>query len=163
MPCSVQYVPRHTDGTLEHIDGMLGRTERQEINHRRSIEEEKGKKQKRKRRRGGEVPRAALAATPPGGRPRAIAAHAALELSPPAGDFSPHARRRNVSPREREFELTNASIIASSTLISFANCNYDVDSATAIASRCRCCYRRHRCSPLSLLLLATIAFTALSK
>ncbi|RRT43253.1 hypothetical protein B296_00051821, partial [Ensete ventricosum] len=45
----------------------------------RSIEEEKEKKKKRKRRRirrrgGREVPRAALSVTPPGGRPRAVAA-----------------------------------------------------------------------------------------
>ncbi|RWW71166.1 hypothetical protein BHE74_00021108, partial [Ensete ventricosum] len=66
------------------------------------------KKERRRRRRGGEVPRAALAATPPGGRPRAVATHAALAPSPLAGFFlltrgdetSPHAgessRRRTV-------------------------------------------------------------------
>ncbi|RWW04271.1 hypothetical protein GW17_00032512 [Ensete ventricosum] len=38
-------------------------------------------------------------------RPRVVAAR---ELSPPAGDFSPHAGRWNVSPRGREFEATTA-------------------------------------------------------
>ncbi|RWW31461.1 hypothetical protein GW17_00003920 [Ensete ventricosum] len=51
---------------------------------------------KKKERRRGEVPRAVLAATPPGGRPRAVATRAALAPSPPAGDFSPHAGRWNV-------------------------------------------------------------------
>ncbi|RZS11779.1 hypothetical protein BHM03_00043132, partial [Ensete ventricosum] len=64
------------------------------------------KKKERRRRRGGEVPRAALAMTLPGGRPIAVAVR---EPSPPAGDFSPGAGRRNVSPRSvsprgREFE-----------------------------------------------------------
>ncbi|RWW52628.1 hypothetical protein BHE74_00040928 [Ensete ventricosum] len=65
-----------------------------EIDRRRSIEEEKGKKKKRKRRRRrrGEVPRTALAATPPGGRPQAVAA---LAPSPPA---LPQRRRRPRCP-----------------------------------------------------------------
>ncbi|RWW09102.1 hypothetical protein GW17_00027424 [Ensete ventricosum] len=54
-----------------------------EIDCRRSIEEEKGKKKrKRRRRRRGEVPRVALAATPPGGRPLAVAARGETEHLP---------------------------------------------------------------------------------
>ncbi|RWW69032.1 hypothetical protein BHE74_00023392 [Ensete ventricosum] len=46
-------------------------------------------KKKRKRRRRGGVPRAALAATLPGGRPRSVAARVALASSPPAGFLLP--------------------------------------------------------------------------
>ncbi|RWV95414.1 hypothetical protein GW17_00041964 [Ensete ventricosum] len=73
----------------------------------RSIEEEKGKnkKRKRRRRRRGEVPRVALAALCPG------VAHESSSPAPPAGDFSPHAGRRNVSPRGRELRrLTYRSV-----------------------------------------------------
>ncbi|RZR98921.1 hypothetical protein BHM03_00028376, partial [Ensete ventricosum] len=67
-------------------------------------------KKKRKRRRGGgEVPRAALAATLPEGRPRAVAAR---------GFFSPCAGRRNVSPHGREFEATSPRSPASRRCLS---------------------------------------------
>ncbi|RWW15758.1 hypothetical protein GW17_00020389 [Ensete ventricosum] len=73
-----------------------------EIDRQRSIEEEKGKKKKRKRRRRRrrrrrEVPRVALAATPPGGRSLAVAAR--RFFSPRAGENS----RRPVRPRTARY------------------------------------------------------------
>ncbi|RWW27620.1 hypothetical protein GW17_00007951 [Ensete ventricosum] len=47
------------------------------------LRKKKERRKRRRRRRGGEVPRAALAATPPGGHPRAVAARIALAPTKP--------------------------------------------------------------------------------
>ncbi|RWV95343.1 hypothetical protein GW17_00042036 [Ensete ventricosum] len=96
------------------------------IDRQRSIEEEKGKKKKRKRRRrseGGEVPRATLAATPPGGspasrrHPRCPSAVTARKtrgfFSPRAGRPSPLTGENSRRPATRPFgsQLLSAAVV----------------------------------------------------